>query len=125
MLEFALKKERIKVTQMKGEDGGNIPNPPELDGNDSPTDEIPVSYINRFGIEWKNVFSRKWQAIKKAWAISGLAADSSFVNISKKSASQIRFSTLEVHDSERFLGIQRPTTVFSLVFDKLVFHKQN
>ena len=51
MLEFALKKERIKVTQLKGEDGGNIPNPPELDGNDSPTDEIPVSCINRFGVE--------------------------------------------------------------------------
>jgi hypothetical protein len=44
MLEFALKKERIKVSQMKGAEGGNIPAPPELDGNESPSDDIPVSF---------------------------------------------------------------------------------
>ena len=44
MLEFALKKERIKVSQMKGGEGGNIPAPPELDGNESPSDDIPVSF---------------------------------------------------------------------------------
>ena len=43
MLEFALKKERIKVSQMKGGEGGNIPAPPELDGNESTSDDIPVS----------------------------------------------------------------------------------
>jgi len=41
MLEFALKKERIKVNQMKGGEDGNIPAPPELDGNESPSDDIP------------------------------------------------------------------------------------
>lgn len=47
MLEFALKKERIKVSQMKGGESGNIPAPPELDGNESPSDEIPVSVYIR------------------------------------------------------------------------------
>lgn len=47
MLEFALKKERIKVSQMKGGESGNIPAPPELDGNESPSDEIPVSVYFR------------------------------------------------------------------------------
>ena len=109
MLEFALKKERIKVSQMKGAEEGNIPAPPELDGNESPSDDIPVTF-HLFFLSLI-IFSRKWRETKKGWAISGPAGDSFFVSTYRRSALQTRFSMLEVPVFARFSAILRQMMV--------------